>query len=36
MRRVLRKIAAGETEDLGDMTAMADPAIVNDLIRGRE
>jgi acetyl-CoA synthetase len=36
MRRVLRKIAAGETEDLGDTTAMADPSVVKDLIRGRE
>jgi acetyl-CoA synthetase len=36
MRRVLRKIATGETEDLGDTTAMADPSIVKDLIRGRE
>jgi acetyl-CoA synthetase len=36
MRRVLRKIAAGEIEDLGDTTAMANPSIVKDLIRGRE
>jgi acetyl-CoA synthetase len=36
MRRVLRKVAAGEVEDLGDTTAMADPSIVKDLISGRE
>ena len=35
MRRILRKIAAGETEDLGDTSTLADPAIVDDLARGR-
>ncbi len=32
MRRILRKIAAGETEDLGDTTTLADPEIVTRLI----
>jgi len=34
MRRILRKIAAGETEDLGDTSTLADPAIVGKLIEG--
>jgi acetyl-CoA synthetase len=32
MRRILRKIAANETEDLGDITTLAEPAIVSSLI----
>jgi acetyl-CoA synthetase len=32
MRRILRKIAAGETEDLGDVTTLADPAVVEKLV----
>jgi acetyl-CoA synthetase len=32
MRRILRKIAAGETEDLGDVTTLADPAVVDKLL----
>jgi acetyl-CoA synthetase len=32
MRRILRKIAAGETEDLGDVTTLADPTIVQKII----
>ena len=35
MRRILRKIAAGETEDLGDTSTLADPAVVDDLLKGR-
>jgi acetyl-CoA synthetase len=31
MRRILRKIAAGE-DDLGDITTLADPAVVDTLI----
>ncbi len=31
MRRILRKIAAGETEDLGDTTTLADPTVVDRL-----
>ena len=34
MRRILRKIAAGETEDLGDVTTLADPAVVDTLVAG--
>lgn len=32
MRRILRKIAAGETESLGDTSTLADPAVVPGLI----
>ena len=32
MRRILRKIAANEYEDLGDTTTLADPAVVDQLI----
>ena len=34
MRRILRKIAAGETEDLGDISTLADPSVVHELISG--
>ncbi len=34
MRRILRKIAAGETEDLGDISTLADPSVVESLISG--
>jgi acetyl-CoA synthetase len=36
MRRILRKIAANELENLGDTTTLADPAVVEDLVRNRE
>src|SRR4029079_9647378 len=32
MRRILRKIAAGENEDLGDVTTVADPGVVERLV----
>ncbi|HEX4954075.1 MAG TPA: AMP-binding protein, partial [Thermoanaerobaculia bacterium] len=32
MRRILRKIAADETDSLGDVTTLADPAVVDKLI----
>ena len=32
MRRILRKIATGDTADLGDTTTLADPAVVRTLI----
>jgi acetyl-CoA synthetase len=32
MRRILRKIAAGEYSGLGDVTTLADPAVVESLI----
>lgn len=35
MRRILRKIAAKETDDMGDLTALADPSVVDKLIEIR-
>lgn len=35
MRRILRKIAEGETENLGDITTLLDPAIVEEIKQGR-
>ena len=35
MRRILRKIAANETDGLGDTSTLADPAVVDDLIANR-
>ena len=34
MRRILRKIAAGETSDMGDLTTLAEPEVVEALIVG--
>jgi acetyl-CoA synthetase len=34
MRRILRKIAASEYEDLGDVTTLADPAVVEKIVEG--
>ncbi|MDI9526976.1 MAG: acetate--CoA ligase, partial [Pseudomonadota bacterium] len=36
MRRVLRKIAASEFTELGDVSTMADSSVVDDLINGRK
>jgi acetyl-CoA synthetase len=35
MRRILRKIAAGEHEALGDVTTLADPTVVDELVENR-
>ena len=35
MRRILRKIAANETDTLGDTSTLADPAVVDDLVHNR-
>ena len=35
MRRILRKIAANELDSLGDTSPLADPAVVDELIRNR-
>ncbi|MSP82529.1 MAG: acetate--CoA ligase [Alphaproteobacteria bacterium] len=35
MRRILRKIAANEHDQLGDTTTLADPAVVGDLVDNR-
>ena len=35
MRRILRKIAEGEIENLGDTSTLLDPAVVEEIVRGR-
>ena len=35
MRRILRKVAANELENLGDTTTLADPTVVEQLIENR-
>ena len=36
MRRILRKIAANEHEELGDITTLADPSVVSSIIENRK
>jgi len=35
MRRILKKVAAGEINDLGDTTTLADPSVVDDIVKNR-
>ena len=35
MRRILRKIAENDVSSLGDTSTLADPAVVDDLIKNR-
>lgn len=35
MRRILRKIAWGDVHDLGDISTLADPSVVDELLKGR-
>ena len=36
MRRILRKIAAGDTSNLGDTSTLADPAVVDKLLEEKQ
>jgi len=36
MRRILRKISAGDFDSLGDISTLADPSVVESLIKSRE
>ena len=36
MRRILRKIAANENDQLGDTSTLTDPAVVDDLVENRQ
>ncbi|HEV2332421.1 MAG TPA: acetate--CoA ligase [Gammaproteobacteria bacterium] len=36
MRRILRKIAANDLSNLGDVTTLADPTVVDKLVEGRQ
>jgi acetyl-CoA synthetase len=35
MRRILRKIATDETDQIGDVSTLADPSVVENLIANR-
>ena len=35
MRRILRKVAEGEIQNLGDTTTLLDPAVVTEIVQGR-
>ncbi len=35
MRRILRKVASGEIDQLGDTTTLADPSVVDDIVKNR-
>jgi acetyl-CoA synthetase len=36
MRRILRKIAHGQVNDLGDTSTLADPSVVDNLVKGKQ
>jgi len=36
MRRILRKIAENQTDQIGDTTTLADPAVVESLVKGKQ
>ncbi|GAI44240.1 unnamed protein product, partial [marine sediment metagenome] len=36
MRRILTKIAAGDSKELGDTSTLADPSVVTTLVEGRQ
>jgi len=36
MRRILRKIAEGDTENMGDISTLADPGVVDNLVKGKK
>jgi len=35
MRRILRKIAEGDVSNLGDISTLADPSVVDNLVQSR-
>ena len=36
MRRILRKIGEGDTAALGDTSTLADPSVVDSLVKGKQ
>jgi acetyl-CoA synthetase len=36
MRRILRKIAENQTEQIGDVSTLADPGVVDSLVQGKQ
>jgi acetyl-CoA synthetase len=35
MRRILRKVAEGQIDQIGDTSTLADPAVVDSLVKNR-
>ena len=35
MRRILRKISEGDIKNMGDTSTLADPSVVDSLVKGR-
>jgi acetyl-CoA synthetase len=35
MRRILKKVAAHDIDDLGDTSTLADPTVVDDIVKNR-
>jgi acetyl-CoA synthetase len=35
MRRILKKVAADQIDDLGDTSTLADPSVVDDIVKNR-
>ncbi|HZL77728.1 MAG TPA: hypothetical protein VFC17_02670, partial [Candidatus Limnocylindrales bacterium] len=36
MRRILRKIAENQTDQIGDISTLAEPAVVEALVKGKQ
>ena len=36
MRRILRMIAEGDVENMGDISTLADPSVVDNLVKGKK
>lgn len=36
MRRILRQVAANKQEDLGDISTLADPTVVDEIVKNHE
>ena len=36
MRRILRKIAENQTDQIGDVSTLADPGVVESLVKGKQ
>ena len=35
MRRILRKVAEGDISNLGDTSTLLDPAVVDEIVKGK-
>jgi acetyl-CoA synthetase len=35
MRRILKKVAANDVSNLGDTSTLADPSVVDDIVKNR-